>query len=132
LPLPRLLRRGKAASAADDRLLAPHPGVWSVDGARAEFFHAFGDLSRQRALLVKLLALLGALEDEPLTVSELAYAIGRKLPATSQHLRVLRKLGLVIGERRRTTVYYRLASGPLGEQVRAVVTALEGAAPTTS
>jgi type IV secretion system protein VirB5 len=57
--LPRLLRRHKAAP---ERSLAPHPGVWSVDGARAEFFHAFGDLSRQRALLVKLLALLGVLD----------------------------------------------------------------------
>ena len=73
------------------------------------------------------LALLGALEGEPLTVGELASAIRRKLPATSQHLRALRSLGLVAGERRGTAVYYRLAPGPLGEQVRAMVTALEAA-----
>ncbi len=71
------------------------------------------------------LALLGALESEPLTVGELATAIGRKLPATSQHLRVLRQLNLVTGERRGTTVYYRLAPGPRSEQVRTLIAALE-------
>ena len=71
------------------------------------------------------LALLGALESEPLTVGELATAIGRKLPATSQHLRVLRQLNLVTGDRQGTTVYYRLAPGPLSDQVRALIAALE-------
>jgi DNA-binding transcriptional ArsR family regulator len=71
------------------------------------------------------LAILGALEQEPLTVGDLAAAIGRKVPATSQHLRILRNLGLVEGERQRTAVYYRLASGPLSDQLRAMIAALE-------
>jgi arsenate reductase len=77
------------------------------------------------------LALLGALETEPLSVGELAHTIGRKLPATSQHLRVLRRLGLVEGERRGTAVYYRLTPGPLADQVRTLITVLEGVVSST-
>ena len=96
---------------------------------RATHLEALAGLDGLRHVLCEpaRLALLGALEAEPLTVGELASAIGRKLPATSQHLRALRRLGLVAGERRGTTVYYHLAPGPLGEQVRAMVTALEAA-----
>src|SRR5689334_20816989 len=57
--LGRPFRRGPAAPAG---LSAPHPGVWTVDGARAEFLEAFGSLARQRALLVKLLVFLAALD----------------------------------------------------------------------
>jgi DNA-binding transcriptional ArsR family regulator len=101
---------------------------------RAVRLEALANLDSLRSVLCEpaRLALLGALEEAPLTVGELAAAIGRKLPATSQHLRMLRQLGLVIGERHGTTVSYRLAPGPLGEQVRTVVTALERAAPEPS
>lgn len=99
---------------------------------RAVRLEALAGLDGLRHILCEpaRLALLGALETEPLTVGELANAIGRKLPATSQHLRVLRKLNLVAGERRGTAVYYRLAPGPLSEQVRTIIAALGDGDPT--
>jgi DNA-binding transcriptional ArsR family regulator len=67
------------------------------------------------------LRIIGALAGQELTVGELAAAIGRKVPATSQHLRILRDLDLVERERRGTAVYYRLRPGPGLEQVRGVL-----------
>ncbi|MBX5492520.1 MAG: winged helix-turn-helix transcriptional regulator [Chloroflexi bacterium] len=67
------------------------------------------------------LRIVQALGDEELTVGALAGVIGRKLPATSQHLRVLRELGVVTRRRRGNTVYYRLAEGPAAATVRAVL-----------
>ena len=71
------------------------------------------------------LRIVGALDGaDELTVGDLALAIERKIPATSQHLRLLRELGLVEGERRGRAVYYRLHSGRATEQVRDVLDAL--------
>ena len=71
------------------------------------------------------LRIVGALEEGgELTVGELAEVSERKVPATSQHLRVLRSMNLVEGERRGTAVYYRLRSGAAVEQVQAVLAAL--------
>lgn len=70
------------------------------------------------------LRIIAALEGVELTVGDLAAAIGRKVPATSQHLRLLRELELVEGERRGTAVAYRLRSGPAIEQLQAVLAAL--------
>jgi ArsR family transcriptional regulator, lead/cadmium/zinc/bismuth-responsive transcriptional repressor len=71
------------------------------------------------------LRIIAALEVGELIVGDLAAAIGRKVPATSQHLRRLRELGLVEGQRRGTAVYYRLRAGPATEQLQAVLAALE-------
>ena len=79
--------------------------------------HALGEPAR--------LAILGALRGEALTVSELAQVIHRKVPATSQHLRVLRSLGLVAGERRGTTVAYQLTPGPLAQHLAVLLAVLE-------
>ena len=65
------------------------------------------------------LGLLRALGAGPLTVDDLALVIGRAPPATSQHLRVLRELGLVEGRRRGTAVHYRLRPGPATDDVLA-------------
>jgi DNA-binding transcriptional ArsR family regulator len=59
-----------------------------------------------------------------LCVGELATAIERRVPATSQHLRVLRDLGIVESSRQGSTVYYRLTPGDAAEHVRAVLGAL--------
>jgi DNA-binding transcriptional ArsR family regulator len=67
------------------------------------------------------LRIVQALGDEELAVGELAAVIGRKVPATSQHLRALRELGIVERRRHGRTVYYRLARGPAAEVVRAVL-----------
>jgi DNA-binding transcriptional ArsR family regulator len=70
------------------------------------------------------LAIVGMLEGAELSVGELAAAIGRKMPATSQHLRVLRQLGLVTRRRRGRAVAYRLATGAAAERVSTVLAAL--------
>jgi DNA-binding transcriptional ArsR family regulator len=66
-----------------------------------------------------------ALEVGPLTVTELALVIGRKVPATSQHLRRLRELGLVERERRGGSSQYRIQPGPASDRVCTVLGALE-------
>ena len=69
-----------------------------------------------------------ALAEGALSVNDLAAVIDRTPTATSQHLRVLRELALVEGERQGTVVRYRLRPGPTAEHVQAVLQDLERAA----
>jgi len=52
--------------------------------------------------------ILGRLRTGACAVGELAAAVGMSQPAVSQQLRVLRHLGLVVGERRGRNVVYEL------------------------
>jgi DNA-binding transcriptional ArsR family regulator len=52
--------------------------------------------------------ILGRLRQSPYSVSELADAVGMEQSAVSHQLRILRHLGLVIGERRGRRVVYAL------------------------
>jgi DNA-binding transcriptional ArsR family regulator len=81
---------------------------------------AVGDMPR--ALI------LAALRGGPLSVEELACLIERPTPATSQHLRVLRELGVVTGRRQRSRVYYELRSGRTTEQALRILADVEGGA----
>lgn len=70
----------------------------------ARFFKALGDDTR-----LQLVALL--VRQEPGTamcVTRLARALDTTVPNVSQHLRVLKDLGLVYGERRRYRIHYYL------------------------
>ena len=58
-------------------------------------------------------------------VGELAAASGRTVSAASRHLRLLRRLGIVAGERLGTTVCYRLKPGEATDQVQSVLAALQ-------
>ncbi|HZR97983.1 MAG TPA: metalloregulator ArsR/SmtB family transcription factor [Chloroflexota bacterium] len=71
------------------------------------------------------LGIVEALDEAEMSVGELARAIGRRVPATSQHLRVLRDLGIVEGERRSSTVSYRLRPTAATAQLRAVLDTIE-------
>ena len=71
------------------------------------------------------LRIVQALSAAPLCVDDLAAVIERSPVATSQHLRVLRDVGLVEGVRRGTTVSYRLRQGPAAAHLEAVLQALE-------
>jgi ArsR family transcriptional regulator len=71
-----------------------------------------------------LLRIVSALEGTRLSVGDLAAVIGRQVPATSQHLRILRELGLVSARRSRSQVYYRLRPGAATTQVRAILSAV--------
>jgi len=52
--------------------------------------------------------ILGRLRESPCAVGELAAAVGMEQSAVSHQLRLLRHLGLVIGERRGRQVFYAL------------------------
>ena len=56
------------------------------------------------------LMIIAALRNGELCSGDLAIVIGRNPPTTSQHLRVLRELGLIAPTRRHRVVYYRLGS----------------------
>jgi DNA-binding transcriptional ArsR family regulator len=72
----------------------------------AETMHALATPSR-----VRILSRLGA---GPCSVGELARAVGMEQPAVSQQLRVLRHLGLVVGERDGRQVIYALHDEHVG------------------
>jgi ArsR family transcriptional regulator, nickel/cobalt-responsive transcriptional repressor len=72
----------------------------------AQTMHALATPSR-----VRILSRLGA---GPCSVGELARAVGMEQPAVSQQLRVLRHLGLVVGERDGRQVIYALHDEHVG------------------
>ncbi len=79
-----------------------HTGELDAATARevAETMHALATPSRVR--------ILGRLRQGPSSVGELARAVEMERSAVSQQLRVLRHLGLVIGERRGRSIIYAL------------------------
>jgi DNA-binding transcriptional ArsR family regulator len=79
-----------------------HAGELDAATARdvAETMQALATPSRVR--------ILGRLRQAPCSVGELADAVTMERSAVSQQLRVLRHLGLVIGERRGRSVIYAL------------------------
>ena len=98
------------------RRLTPQPAEAVLDRIRK----AVCDVARLR--------ILQALGAGPIMVDELAVVIERAPAATSQHLRVLRRLGLVEGERQGTAIRYRLRPDPATDEVLAVADLLTKAA----
>ena len=74
----------------------------------AQVFKALGDPVRLR-----LLSLIGAHQGGEVCVCDLTTAFDLTQPTISHHLRVLRKAGIIISERRGTWVYYRLVPAAL-------------------
>ena len=72
-----------------------------------ELLGAFSDPTRQ--------AVLNLLREQPSTVGELATRLPVSRPAVSQHLQVLKSVGLVEEERRGTRHYFRLNPKTLAE-----------------
>jgi ArsR family transcriptional regulator len=70
----------------------------------SSFFAALADPTRVRLLV----ALAGQTGDHALCVGALASRLAVSQPAVSQHLRILRNLGLVRAERRGLHVHYSL------------------------
>ncbi len=66
----------------------------------AELFRSFSDASRVR--------ILSAIVDQEVNVSALAEMVGISESAISHHLRVLRRMKLVLARREGKEVYYRL------------------------
>jgi DNA-binding transcriptional ArsR family regulator len=61
--------------------------------------------------------IIWALSNGPRTVDELARAVGRTPAGTSQHLRVLRELGIVEATKAGRSRNYKLLAGGDGERV---------------
>lgn len=75
--------------------------------SRSDLFSAIGDANRRRIL--ELLA------DREHGVGELAAALGIAQPSASQHLAILRDVGLVASTRVGTSSRYRLLASPLAD-----------------
>ena len=66
----------------------------------ADLFKALSDPAR-----VKIMAML--LNAEEVCACDISAGIGKSAPTTSHHLSILRKAGLLTGEKRGTWMYYR-------------------------
>jgi ArsR family transcriptional regulator len=67
----------------------------------ADVFKALGDLNR-----LKIINLLGSKTEEKLCVVDLAKKLGITQPAASQHLKVLKGVGILKSKREGFRVYY--------------------------
>lgn len=103
-----------AVAAAEANLLAPR-----AERRMRELLDALCDPTR-----VKIVQALSA--DKPLAAGDLALVIGRSRSATSQHLKVLRDLGAVVGERDGNVVRYSLTPDVTGEVIGDAVAAFGG------
>ena len=109
-PFPTTLHEPEKVARARRRALNP---TTAAHLARLE--QVFCEQSRLR--------IVQALREGALSVGDLAAVIERTVPGTSQHLRVLRELGVVEGQRRGSLVYYRLSAGPVSAQVQGLIDA---------
>lgn len=66
-----------------------------------------------------------ALAETPLAASDLARITGRTASGTSQHIRVLRDLGVVIAERRGNIIRYRLSNAHTAEILETIARAFD-------
>lgn len=71
--------------------------------------------------------IIWALSDGPHSVDELARAVGRTPAGTSQHLRVLRELGIVEAAKAGRLRRYRLRPGGDGERVVELLRVMQAA-----
>jgi DNA-binding transcriptional ArsR family regulator len=92
----------------------------TTQAALGELTRALCDPSRR--------TIIQALRAGPLSVDDLRLLVGRTTPGTSQHLRVLRELGIVEAQRAGTARYYRLGAGPFARRVDQALEALEALA----
>lgn len=92
---------------------------------------------RMRALLDALcdptrIKIVRALRDTTLAASDIAHVVGRDRAATSQHLRVLRELGVVVAERKGNVVRYSLANDLTGAIIEEAASAFDQLQPGTA
>ena len=64
-------------------------------------------------------------DDNTMAAGDLAHVIGRSRSATSQHLKVLRDLGAVVGRRNGNVVRYSLAPDVTGQVIETAVAAFD-------
>jgi len=76
----------------------------------AEVFKALGD--QKRLMIIKMLA---SNSGETLCVTDVAKNLGITQPAATQHIRVLKNVGLLDENRKGYRVYYAINPGMMGE-----------------
>ncbi|MGC8484163.1 MAG: ArsR/SmtB family transcription factor [Candidatus Baltobacteraceae bacterium] len=98
---------------------APEPTLYEGDlGAECALFHALADPARLR-----ILATLARASHE-VCVCDLTAGFDLNQSTISHHLKILKEAALVIGERRGTWGFYRLAPGAREQIERALDRAL--------
>jgi DNA-binding transcriptional ArsR family regulator len=101
-----------------------HPSVRPADRHPPRTLTAAGDLLRALAAPVRI-AIVLQLRVQDRCVHELVEALGVAQPLISQHLRVLKAAGVVVGERHGREVVYRLVDEHLSHIVVDAVTHVE-------
>lgn len=92
---------------------------------------------RMTALLEALcdparIKIVRALRDTTLAASDLAHVIGRNRSVTSQHLKVLRDRGAIVGERKGNVVRYKLATDLSGSIIEEAASVFDKLQPETA
>lgn len=111
--IPESPRDPTAVSSAEQNMLAPRE-----ERQMTQLLDALCDATR-----VKIVQALSA--DNTLAAGDLAHVIGRSRSATSQHLKVLRELGVVVGRRDGNLVRYSLAPDVTGQVIENAVAAFD-------
>jgi DNA-binding transcriptional ArsR family regulator len=92
---------------------------------------------RMRTLLEALcdparITIVRALRDTTLAASDLAHVIGRNRAVTSQHLRVLREVGAIVGKRKGNVVRYTLSGDLPGSIIEEAASVFDQLQPGTA
>jgi DNA-binding transcriptional ArsR family regulator len=103
----------QAVASAEQKMLAP-----KEERRMKELLEALCDATR-----VKILRALSA--DNTLAAGDLAHVVGRSRSATSQHLKVLRDVGAVVGQREGNVVRYSLSPDVNGQVIADAVAAFD-------
>jgi DNA-binding transcriptional ArsR family regulator len=65
--------------------------------------------------------ILWALADSERSVGEIASVVGTSLQNTSQHLRLMKRSGILKARREAQTIYYRIAGGEIPDMCRLLI-----------
>ena len=84
---------------------------------QAELHHILSNPSR--------LLILRSLAEQALSVGDIAEKIGATLQNTSQHLRLMKDKGVLEARRDGQTVFYQIATSPVGENCKQILTCFE-------
>ncbi len=109
----------KAVSLAEDQMLTPRN-----EKRMSALLEALCDPAR--------ITIVRALRDTTLAASDLAHVIGRNRSVTSQHLKVLRDRGAIVGERKGNVVRYKLTTDLSGSIIEDAASVFDKLQPETA
>lgn len=109
----------KAVSLAEEQMLTPRN-----EKRMSALLEALCDPAR--------ITIVRALRDTTLAASDLAHVIGRNRSVTSQHLKVLRDRGAIVGERKGNVVRYKLATDLSGSIIEDAASVFDKLQPETA